>query len=464
MADGRIVHIVGPVVDVEFPGDPLPGVFTALIIRAPGRDVPVVVEVAEHRGENTVRCIALSATRGLSRGLKVENTGAPITVPVGEGMLGRMVNVIGEPIDGAGPLPESRRAPIHRAPPAFERQAPATQCFETGIKSIDLLAPIPRGGKVGLFGGAGVGKTLLIMELIRNTTSAHGGRAVFAGVGERSREGNDLWLEMKASGVLRNTSLVFGQMNEPPGARLRVALTALTQAEFFRDECRQDVLLFIDNIFRYVQAGSEVSALLGRQPSAVGYQPTLSVEMGELQERITSTREGAITSVQAIYVPADDISDPAPATTFAHLDATIVLDRAIVEMGIYPAVDPLASTSRLLDPSVVGEEHYAVAREVQRLLQRYRELQDIIRILGVEELPDADKQIVHRARRIQRFLSQPNYVAEPYTGIPGTYVPVGETVRGFGEITAGLHDGLPEQAFMMVGSIDAAVKKAKTLV
>jgi F-type H+-transporting ATPase subunit beta len=463
MSDGRLVHVVGPVVDVEFPDARLPAIFTALRIRAPGRDAPVVVEVAEHLGDNTVRCIALSATRGLSRGLVVEDTAAPITVPVGEGSLGRMVNVLGEPIDGGGPLPALRFSPIHRPPPSFEQQVPATEVLEIGVKSIDLLAPIPRGGKVGLFGGAGVGKTLLIMELIRNITTEHGGRAVFAGVGERSREGNDLWLEMKESGVLRSTALAFGQMNEPPGARLRVALTALTLAEYFRDDRHQDVLLFIDNVFRFVQAGSEVSALLGRMPSAVGYQPTLSTEMGELQERITSTAQGSITSIQAVYVPADDISDPAPATTFAHLDATIVLDRAIVEMGIYPAVDPLASTSRILDAAVVGEEHYTTAREVQRILQRYRELQDIIRILGVEEIPDADKLIVMRARRIQRFLSQPNFVAEQYTGIPGAYVSVAETVRGFREIAEGRHDDLPEQAFMMAGSIDDVVAKAKQL-
>jgi F-type H+-transporting ATPase subunit beta len=463
MADGRLVHVVGPVVDVEFPDARLPAIFTALRIRAPGRDTPVVVEVAEHLGDNTVRCIALSATRGLSRGLAVEDTAAPITVAVGEGSLGRMVNVLGDPIDGGGPSPDTRFAPIHRPPPSFEQQVPATEVLEIGVKSIDLLAPIPRGGKVGLFGGAGVGKTLLIMELIRNITTEHGGRAVFAGVGERSREGNDLWLEMKESGVLRSTALVFGQMNEPPGARLRVALTALTLAEYFRDDRHQDVLLFIDNVFRFVQAGSEVSALLGRMPSAVGYQPTLSTEMGELQERITSTRQGSITSIQAVYVPADDISDPAPATTFAHLDATIVLDRSIVEMGIYPAVDPLTSTSRILDAAVVGEEHYTTAREVQRILQRYRELQDIIRILGVEEIPDADKEIVVRARRIQRFLSQPNFVAEQYTGIPGAYVSVAETVRGFREIAEGRHDALPEQAFMMAGSIDDVVAKAKKL-
>jgi F-type H+-transporting ATPase subunit beta len=395
--------------------------------------------------------------------MPVEDTGAPITIPVGKETLGRMVNLLGDPIDAKGPIDSQRFMPIHRAPPAFDQQMPAVEFFETGVKALDLLAPIPRGGKVGLFGGAGVGKTLLIMEMIRNITTEHGGYAVFAGVGERSREGNDLWREMKDSGVIRNTSLVFGQMNEPPGARLRVALSALTQAEHFRDELRQNVLLFIDNIFRFVQAGSEVSALLGRMPSAVGYQPTLSTEMGELQERITSTKSGSITSIQAVYVPADDITDPAPATTFAHLDATIVLSRSIVEMGIYPAVDPLASTSRILDPAVVGAEHYAVAREVQRLLQRYRELQDIIRILGIEELPDADREIVARARRIQRFLSQPNFVAEQYTGIPGAYVSIADTVRGFKEVVEGRHDKVPEQAFLMTGTIDDVLIKAGKL-
>jgi F-type H+-transporting ATPase subunit beta len=463
MANGRVIRVVGPVVDVEFYGDRPPALFTALTLVDEARGLRVVLEVAEQLGTNVVRCIALSATRGLSRGLPVEDTGRPITVAVGEASLGRLLNVLGEPIDGGKPLDNIRFMPIHHAPPSFEQQVPAVEFFETGIKAIDLLAPIPRGGKVGLFGGAGVGKTLLIMELIRNITTEHGGYAVFAGVGERSREGNDLWLEMKESGVIKNTCLVFGQMNEPPGARLRVALTALTQAEYFRDEMRQDVLLFIDNVFRFVQAGAEVSALLGRMPSAVGYQPTLSTEMGELQERITSTRQGSITSIQAVYVPADDITDPAPATTFAHLDATIVLDRRIVEMGIYPAVDPLASTSRILDATVLGREHYATARDVQRVLQRYRELQDIIAILGVEELPEADKEIVMRARRIQRFLAQPNFVAEQYTGIPGAYVSIAETLRGFREIVAGHHDRLPEQAFHMVGTMDDAVAKAQRL-
>jgi F-type H+-transporting ATPase subunit beta len=463
MSNGRIVHVIGPVVDVEFQAESLPALFNALKIAVPQRPAPVVLEVAEHIGDNTVRCIALSATRGLSRGMPVEDTGAPITIPVGKETLGRMVNLLGEPIDAKGPIGSQQFMPIHRPPPAFDQQVPAVEFFETGIKALDLLAPIPRGGKVGLFGGAGVGKTLLIMEMIRNITTEHGGYAVFAGVGERSREGNDLWLEMKDSGVIRNTSLVFGQMNEPPGARLRVALSALTQAEFFRDELHQDVLLFIDNIFRFVQAGSEVSALLGRMPSAVGYQPTLATEMGELQERIASTKRGSITSIQAVYVPADDITDPAPATTFAHLDATIVLSRSIVEMGIYPAVDPLTSTSRILDPAVVGAEHYAVAREVQRLLQRYRELQDIIRILGIEELPDADREIVARARRIQRFLSQPNFVAEQYTGIPGAYVSIADTVRGFKGLVEGRHDKVPEQAFLMTGTIEDVLGKAGKL-
>ncbi len=463
MSNGRITHVVGPVVDVEFFGEQLPALFTALIARREGETRPVTLEVAEHLGRNVVRCIAMAPTRGLSRGLEVEDTGAPISVAVGEAALGRLLNVLGEPIDGGPPLANPRFLPIHRPPPAFEQQTPATEFFETGIKAIDLLAPIARGGKVGLFGGAGVGKTLLIMELIRNITTEHGGRAVFAGIGERSREGNDLWLEMKESGVLRNTCLVFGQMNEPPGARLRVALTALAHAEFFRDDLHEDVLLFMDNIYRFVQAGSEVSALLGRMPSAVGYQPTLATEMGELQERITSTRRGAITSVQAVYVPADDVSDPGPATTFAHLDSTLVLDRAIVELGIYPAVDPLASTSRILTPEVVGREHYGTAREVQRILQRYRELQDIIAILGVEELPAADREIVARARRLQRFLSQPNFVAEQYTGIPGAYVSIQDNIRGFREIAEGRHDALPEAAFHMVGTVDDAIRKARQL-
>ncbi|TFH13013.1 MAG: F0F1 ATP synthase subunit beta, partial [Lentisphaerales bacterium] len=403
------------------------------------------------------------STRGLSRGIEVEDTGGPITIPVGEEVLGRVVNVLGEPVDNGGPIGSMRFNPIHRHPPAFDQQTRSYEFYETGIKAIDLLAPIARGGKVGMFGGAGVGKTVLIMELIRNITTEHGGRAVFAGIGERTREGNDLWLEMKASGVLSNTILVFGQMNEPPGARLRVGLSALTHAEYFRDDMRQNVLLFIDNIFRFIQAGSEVSALLGRMPSAVGYQPTLATEMGALQERITSTARGSITSIQAVYVPADDITDPAPATTFAHLDATIVLDRRIVEIGIYPAVSPLASTSRILEPAVVGAKHCDTAKQVQSILQRYRELQDIISILGVEELPESDRQVVTRARRIQQFLSQPNFVAEQFTGLRGAYVPVEETVRGFSEIIEGRYDDLPEQAFHMVGPISDVVEKARNL-
>jgi F-type H+/Na+-transporting ATPase subunit beta len=463
MSSGRVVHVVGPVVDVEFYDGALPPLLHALRIRSDAPPLDITLEVAEHLGDNVLRCIAMSSTRGLARGTDVEDTGAPISVPVGEACLGRAVNLLGAPVDGKGPIESIRFDPIHRQAPPFDQQTPAVEFYETGIKAVDLLAPFPRGGKIGLFGGAGVGKTLLIMELIRNITTEHGGHAVFAGVGERTREGNDLWLEMQESGVLRNTVLVFGQMNEPPGARLRVALTALTQAEHFRDQMRQNVLLFVDNIFRFVQAGAEVSALLGRMPSAVGYQPTLATEMGALQERITSTQRGSITSVQAVYVPADDITDPAPATTFAHLDASIVLNRRIVEMGIYPAVDPLASTSRILAPDVVGQAHYDTARDVQRLLQRYRELQDIITILGMEELPDADRAIVLRARRIQRFLSQPNFVAEQYTGIPGQYVPIDETVDGFRRIVDGEMDRVPEQAFLMAGGLDQVLAKAKTL-
>jgi len=439
MATGKVVHVVGPVVDIEFYGDDLPALHNALHIHTDTPPLDITLEVEEHLGDNLVRCVAMSSTRGLARGVDAVDSGSSISIPVGEECLGRVVNLLGAPIDGGGPIGSIRFDPIHKAPPPFDQQVPAIQFYETGIKSIDLLAPFPRGGKIGLFGGAGVGKTMLIMELIRNITTEHGGRAVFTGVGERTREGNDLWTEMQESGVLRNTVLVFGQMNEPPGARLRVALSGLTHAEFFRDTMRQDVLLFIDNIFRFVQAGSEVSALLGRMPSAV------------------------VTSVQAVYVPADDITDPAPATTFAHLDATIVLDRRIVEMGIYPAVDPLTSNSRILAVDVVGREHYDIARDVQRILQRYRELQDIITILGVEELPDVDREVVLRARRIQRFLSQPNFVAEQFTGIPGQYVPIQETVRGFAEIVQGKHDTVPEQAFMMAGSIDDVLDKAAEL-
>ena len=463
MGAGKVVHVVGPVVDVQFFGDAIPALHNALRIRDEERNLNITLEVEEHLGDGVVRCVAMSTTRGLSRGVPVDDSGTSISIPVGEDCLGRVVNLLGDPLDGEGPINSIRFDAIHKTAPPFDQQVPAVEFYETGIKSVDLLAPFPRGGKVGLFGGAGVGKTMLIMELIRNITTEHGGRAVFTGVGERTREGNDLWQEMKESGVLRDTVLVFGQMNEPPGARLRVALAGLTHAEYFRDTARQDVLLFVDNIFRFVQAGSEVSALLGRMPSAVGYQPTLATEMGALQERITSTKRGSITSVQAVYVPADDITDPAPATTFAHLDATIVLDRKIVEMGIYPAADPLTSGSRILAPDVVGQEHYDTAHEVQRILQRYRELQDIITILGVEELPDADREVVLRARRIQRFLSQPNFVAEQFTGIPGQYVPISETVRGFREICDGLHDAVPEQAFMMVGAIDHVLKKAESL-
>jgi len=463
MENGRVVHVVGPVVDVEFYGENLPALHNALRIRDENLGLNITLEVEEHLGDNVVRCVAMSSTRGLPRGVDVEDMGNPISIPVGEEALGRVVNLLGEPIDGEGPLNSIRFEPIHRPSPPFDQQMPAVEFYETGIKAIDLLTPFPRGGKIGLFGGAGVGKTMLIMELIRNITTEHGGRAVFAGVGERTREGNDLWVEMKESGVLRNTVLCFGQMNEPPGARLRIALSALTHAEFFRDTMRQDVLLFVDNIFRFVQAGSEVSALLGRMPSAVGYQPTLATEMGALQERITSTTRGSITSVQAVYVPADDISDPAPATTFSHLDASIVLDRKVVAMGIYPAMNVLASTSRILTPAAVGEEHYDVAREVQRILQRYQELQDIITILGVEELPDTDRQIVARARRIQRFLSQPNFVAEQFTGIPGQYVPIQETIAGFKEVVEGRHDSVPEAAFLMVGAIDDVLAKAEEM-
>jgi F-type H+-transporting ATPase subunit beta len=460
MQQGKVAQVVGPVVDIEFSGTDLPAVFNAIHILKEGEERPLTLEVAEHLGKGMVRCIAMDQTAGLVRGSTAIDTGAPISVPVGDPCLGRIFNLLGEPIDNKGPVNAEKRYPIHRPAPKFEQQIPTASQFETGIKSIDLLAPYSKGGKTGLFGGAGVGKTVLIQELIRNIAREHGGRSCFAGVGERTREGNDLYLEMTESGVIDNTVLVFGQMNEPSGARLRVALSALAQAEYFRDEGGSEVLLFIDNIFRFSQAGSEVSALLGRMPSAVGYQPTLATEMGELQERITSTRRGSITSVQAVYVPADDITDPAPATTFTHLDATTVLDRRISELGIYPAVDPLASTSRILDPQVVGEEHYSVARHTQQILQRYKDLQDIIAILGMEELSEEDRLTVARARKIQRFLSQPFFVAETFTGIEGQYVSIEDTVRGFKEICDGQHDNLPEQAFYMVGTIEQAVAKA----
>ncbi len=455
---GLVQQVIGPVVDIEFRDGTLPELYNAIEIKSDGRKM--VLEVAQHLGDLSVRSVAMSSTDGLVRGMEALDTGAPITVPVGNSTLGRLFNILGEVIDEGEPVVGEDRYPIHRPAPTLEMQEPATEILETGIKVIDLLVPYARGGKVGLFGGAGVGKTVLIMELIRNVAYEHGGFSVFAGVGERTREGNDLWLEMKESGVLKNTAMVFGQMTEPPGARMRVGLTGLTQAEYFRDEAGQDVLLFIDNIFRFTQAGSEVSALLGRMPSAVGYQPTLQSEMGLLQERITSTKKGSITSIQAIYVPADDPTDPAPATTFAHLDASTVLERSIAELGIYPAVDPLASTSRLLNARTLGEEHYYVARGVQEVLQRYKELQDIIAILGMDELSDEDKLIVSRARKIQRFLSQSFFVAEQFTGIPGAYVPVKETVRGFKEIIDGKHDELPEGAFYMVGTIEEAVKKS----
>ncbi|MEY4948649.1 MAG: synthase beta subunit [Pseudomonadota bacterium] len=463
---GRITQVIGPVVDVEFAGGKLPPIFNALKITNPAisdQKDNLIVEVAQHLGERTVRCIAMDATEGLVRGMEVADTGDGITVPVGEATLSRIMNVIGDPVDEAGPISSAKRWAIHRPTPEFVDQAVEVQMFETGIKVIDLLAPYSRGGKIGLFGGAGVGKTVVIMELINNVAKQHGGYSVFAGVGERTREGNDLWLEMKESGVLAKAALVYGQMNEPPGARARVALSGLTVAEYFRDEEGKDVLLFIDNIFRFTQANSEVSALLGRMPSAVGYQPTLSTDLGELQERITTTRKGSITSVQAIYVPADDLTDPAPATTFAHLDATTVLDRKISEKGIYPAVHPLESTSRILDPNILGQDHYGVAREVQQILQKYNDLQDIIAILGMDELSEEDKQVVSRARKIERFLSQPFSVAEQFTGLAGVYVKLADTIQGFKEIVAGKHDGIPEQAFHMVGTIDDVLAKAKKL-
>ena len=457
---GKIVSIVGVVLDVKFENEQsLPNLLNALVIKL--GDQEIVAEVAQHIGDDTVRCIAMSATDGLVRGMEVIDTGKPIAVPVGDKTLGRIFNVLGEPVDGFEAPKDAPRDPIHRPAPEFNEIAGSAEILETGIKVVDLLAPYLKGGKIGLFGGAGVGKTVLIQELINNVAKQHGGISVFSGVGERTREGNDLYFEMKESGVLNKTALVFGQMNEPPGARMRVALSGLTMAEYFRDKENQDVLLFIDNIFRFTQAGSEVSALLGRMPSAVGYQPTLATEMGALQERITSTKQGSITSVQAVYVPADDLTDPAPATTFTHLDAKTVLSRSIASLGIYPAVDPLESTSRVLDPNIVGEEHYAVARGVQSILQRYKELQDIIAILGMDELGDEDKLIVARARKIQSFLSQPFTVGEQFTGIPGKYVPVKETIRGFKEILEGKHDDLPESAFLFVGTIDEAVEKGK---
>jgi len=461
---GKVVQVIGPTVDCEFNADKLPALLNAIKIEDAERNIDLTVEVSLHLGDNVVRCVALASTDGLVRGMPVVDTGSPITVPVGECSLGRIFNLLGEPLDDLGPLGDDvERWPIHRPAPSFADQATSAEMFETGIKVIDLLEPYSKGGKVGLFGGAGVGKTVIIQELIRNIATEHGGYSVFSGVGERTREGNDLWLEMKESGVLKKTALMFGQMNEPPGARLRVGLSGLTMAEYFRDEEHQDVLLFIDNIFRFVQAGSEVSALLGRMPSAVGYQPTLGTEMGALQERITSTKDGSITSVQAIYVPADDLTDPAPATTFSHLDATTVLSRQISELGIYPAVDPLESTSRILDANVVGEEHYAVAREVQRVLQRYKDLQDIIAILGMDELSEEDRLTVNRARKIQRFLSQPFFVAEQFTGVPGKYVKVEDTVKGFKKLIDGEMDHLSEQAFYMVGPIEEAEEQQKRL-
>jgi len=471
---GRVVQVIGPVVDVEFDGDHLPAIYNAVRITDPGTDtgipVDIVCEVEQHLGENRVRTVAMEPTDGLIRGTAVEDLGQPISVPVGEATLGRVMNVLGKPVDKLGPINAKENWPIHREAPPFDEQSTETEMFETGIKVVDLLEPYMKGGKTGLFGGAGVGKTVLIMELINNVALKHGGFSVFAGVGERTREGNDLWLEMREAGVVNieeqeksKVALVYGQMTEPPGARLRVALTGLTVAEYFRDVMQQDVLLFVDNIFRFTQAGSEVSALLGRMPSAVGYQPTLATEMGELQERITSTSKGSVTSVQAIYVPADDYTDPAPATTFAHLDASTNLSRQIAELGIYPAVDPLASTSRILDPRIVGEEHYNVARGVQGILQRYKDLQDIIAILGMDELSEEDKITVSRARKLQRFLSQPFYVAEQFTGMKGKYVKIEDTIKGFREILDGKHDDLPEQAFLYVGTIEEAREKAEKM-
>jgi F-type H+-transporting ATPase subunit beta len=471
-AEGKVVQVIGPVVDVEFPEGHLPAIYNAVEVKdhSEAGDIHIVTEVAQHLGENRVRCVSMQPTDGLVRGMTALDTGDPISMPVGRETLGRVLNVVGKPVDERGPCETKDRWPIHREAPSFEDQSTTTEMFETGIKVVDLLEPYTKGGKTGLFGGAGVGKTVIIMELINNVALQHGGFSVFSGVGERTREGNDLWLEMREAGVIdpedwekSKAALIYGQMTEPPGARLRVALSGLTVAEYFRDVEEQDVLLFIDNIFRFTQAGSEVSALLGRMPSAVGYQPNLATEMGELQERITSTKRGSITSVQAIYVPADDLTDPAPATAFAHLDATTVLSRQIVELGIYPAVDPLASTSRILDPGVVGEEHYQVARQVQQILQKYKDLQDIIAILGIDELSEEDKLVVARARKIQRFLSQPFHVAEQFTGLQGRYVPVAETIRGFKMVAAGELDHVPEQAFYMKGGIEEVLEHAKRL-
>jgi F-type H+-transporting ATPase subunit beta len=461
MAKGKVIQVIGTVVDVEFPPDQLPELFNAIEVNSSGGKV--VLEAEEHLPNNWIRCVSLSPTEGLQRGAEAVDTGAPLSVPVGKATLGRLFNVLGEPLDNLGNVETPDHLPIHRAPPSFEDQTTTTEILETGLKALDLITPFAKGGKIGAYGGAGVGKTVVIQELIRNIATAHGGYSVFTGIGERSREGNDLWHEMKASGVIDKTVMVFGQMNEPPGVRLRVGLTGLTMAEYFRDSQHMDVLLFIDNIYRYTLAGMEVSALLGRMPSAVGYQPTLATEVGELEERITSTKAGSITSFQAVYVPADDYTDPGVATTFGHLDAVVALERSIAEQGLYPAVDPLTSSSRILDPRVVGEEHYAVAVGVKQVLQRYKDLQDIISILGIEELSEEDKLAVARARRVQRFLSQPMFVGEPFTGLKGKYVTIKETVRGFKEILEGKHDNLPEQAFFMVGGIDEAVEAAKKL-
>ncbi len=465
-AVGKVLQVVGPVIDVQFESGHVPAIYNAVRVTSEGFDtevpIDITLEAAHHLGEGLVKCISMQPTDGVVRGMKAIDSGKPISVPVGKETLGRVMNVLGEPVDQLGDIKGEDRYPIHRSAPSFEEQSTETELLETGIKVIDLIEPFAKGGKIGLFGGAGVGKTVIIMELINRIATQHGGYSVFAGVGERTREGNDLWLEMKESGVIDKAALIYGQMTEPPGARLRVALTGLTVAEYFRDQ-GQDVLLFIDNIFRFTQAGSEVSALLGRMPSAVGYQPNLATEMGELQERITTTKTGSITSIQAIYVPADDYTDPAPATTFAHLDATTALERSIAEQGIYPAVDPLASTSRILDPRIIGEEHYAVARQVQGILQRYKDLQDIIAILGIDELSEEDKLTVARARKIQRFLSQPFFVAEQFTGIPGRYVSLEDTIRGFKEVSEGQHDDIPEQAFYMVGGIEEVLEKAEQL-